>query len=279
MKTTLLTFALCLGGLIGFSQDLVSYKDENGKYGYKDKEGKVVIQPKYKEVQEFKSNDYAIADGALIDKMGNTILIDKAIKELNNLSAGVYLVSDAGQNEYWINYKDQMNSNGKHAKIDKTGKLISDWRNGGVSTIYLGRLLVTDYLFEYSNKSFDISYQIINVYGDVLSEKYTFFRQECDGYIVSTEKWNSYDQKSGTKLSKKYNNSAKYYDLVFYFDFTGKCSKVDTNFNFINDLPGFIEKPYKEQQSPRISFYMQKDSLEVQGTSSRSINSLLKSCP
>ena len=53
MKTTLLTLTLCLGSFFGFTQDLVSYKDENGKYGYKDSTGNVLVEPKYDDAYDF----------------------------------------------------------------------------------------------------------------------------------------------------------------------------------------------------------------------------------
>jgi hypothetical protein len=267
MKTTLLIIATCSIRILSLAQDLISFKDQNDKYGYKDKEGKVVIQPQYNSVQEFKSNDYAIADEYLIDKTGKTVLIDKEIMKLNNLSDYVYLVSDAGQNEYWINIKSPMNSNGKHAKIDSTGKLISDQIIGSVSTIgYFNesgysykdpeRLLICEYVFNSVNNTFDIYYQIMHLNGETISEKYTYFAQECDGYVVSKEKWNTYDQKTGTKLSKKRNNIAKNYENIFYFDFTSKCFKVDRDFKFIEEKSvNFIDNP-----GPCITFGISQDS-------------------
>lgn len=278
MKTTLKTFALLLSlfsiwGCV-LAQDLKPFQNENGKWGYKDNAGKVIIEPKFQNTSEFGTYEYAIADGSFIDKTG------KAIHTV---------IAEAGNNEYWINNSTGMNSNGKHAKIDRTGKVISEWRNGSVSTIdYRNesgqlyndseRLLVCDYLFDVTNNSFVISYQFMNTNGDIISEKYTYFKQECDGYVVSKEKWNTYDEKTGRKLSKKYSGSAKYYDRVSYFDFTGKCIKVDNHFKLVKDLPDYIENNIELRRS-RISFYMQNNSNEVSGISSRYLTFFSNNCP
>jgi hypothetical protein len=275
MKTTLLTLAICLGSIIGVAQDLVSFKDENGKFGYKNKEGKVVIQSQYNSVQEFKSNDYAIADGYLIDKTGKTILSANDIAERNKMTGHIRLIAEAGNNELWITVTGEMNSNGKYAKIDKTGKVVSEWRNGSVSTIgYFNesgyfykdpeRLLVCEYMLNLTNNNFDIYYQIMHINGDIISEKYTYFEQACDGYVVSKEKWNTYDEKTGTKLSKKYSNLAKNYKKISFFDFSGKCFKVDRNFKLIKDIPD----NFKDSSGPNITFGINQDSTKIESTRS-----------
>jgi hypothetical protein len=289
MKKTLKTFALFLSlfsicGVV-LAQDLIPFEDENRKWGYKDNAGKVIIEPKFKNAKEFGTYEYAIADGTLIDKTGKTILTVNDIIEKNKLSSHIYLIAVAGNNEYWINNSAGMNSFGKYAKIDATGKVISEWRNGSVSTIgyknesgqnYIDseRLLVCDYLFDVTNNSFDISYQIMHINGDIISEKYTYFQQECDGYVVSTEKWNTYDEKTGTKLSKKYSNTAKNYKRVACFDFSGKCIKVDKNFKLVKDLPNYIE----EYAGPHIVFGMNIESNEVRSSSSSLVISSIN-CP
>ena len=54
MKTTIITIiTTTLLSLTGFSQNLMPFKGENGKWGYKDKEGHVVIKASYDRAYEF----------------------------------------------------------------------------------------------------------------------------------------------------------------------------------------------------------------------------------
>jgi hypothetical protein len=47
MKTTLSTLALCVFSMVGYTQELIPFEDENGKWGYQDEKRDVIIQPEY----------------------------------------------------------------------------------------------------------------------------------------------------------------------------------------------------------------------------------------
>ncbi len=269
-KITLVIFLL--GSVMGLqAQELKLFKAENGNWGYKDNTGKVIIEPKFKNAKEFGTYKYAIADGSIINKMGKTILTVDEIKEKNKLNEHVDLISEAGNEEYWINQRGEINSNGEHTKIDTTGKVISEWRKGSVNNIqYFNdsgffykdpeRLVVCEYNFNLIGDKFDIYYQIIGINGDTISEKYTYLIQQCDGYALSNEKWNAYDTKTGSKLSKKYSNLAKNYKKVSYFDFSGKCFKVDRDFKFVKDLPDY----FMDGNVPNITFGINIESNNIE---------------
>ncbi|MCC6448579.1 MAG: WG repeat-containing protein [Chitinophagaceae bacterium] len=76
MKIIITTLLICLWGAGIYAQDLKPFKGENSKYGYKDATEKIVIIPKYDDVDKFSDG---FAKVALNDKIG---LINQKGKEI-----------------------------------------------------------------------------------------------------------------------------------------------------------------------------------------------------
>ncbi len=79
MKNYILSIAMCLTGLLSFAQtELVAMEDENGKWGYANPAGNIVITPSYVDAHSFTSGGVALVNQEgkgwkLIDKNNNTI--------------------------------------------------------------------------------------------------------------------------------------------------------------------------------------------------------------
>lgn len=252
MKTKLLTIiTTTLLSLTGFNQTLIPFKGENGKFGYKDDIGNTIIEPIYAEVEEFGNNEYALTNEGIIDKKGEIVLTKDKIAEVNNLNKSFTLETYANNNLFWVNCSNGWNDNGQYCKIDVTGKIVSELKNGRLFTIGFlnansfyddeNRLLVNTYSFDPSSASIDVSYQIISRNGEEISEKYSYINYTCDGYVVSNANWNCYDEKTSIKMSKKYSNMAKYNKIIHFFYLNGTCTKVDQNFKPIEEIENFFD--------------------------------------
>ena len=113
-----------------FSEGLIAFQDIY-KYGYMNKEGKVVIQPKYDKVTDFSEGLAAVRLGenriegrwGFIDKQGNVIIDFKFfdVKPFKNGLAWVYEADESGYSYKWTKKENW-------GYIDKTGKYV--WKPG-----------------------------------------------------------------------------------------------------------------------------------------------------
>jgi hypothetical protein len=129
MKTTLKTFTLFLslfsiwGGVL--AQELDSFKGENGKMGFKDKNGKVIVEPKYDGTWKFSEG---LAMVLLNSKYG---FIDTTGKEV---IPPKYDDGKSFKNGFAVVGKGQLGKgtmfkfNGFYALIDKSGKEVTAFK-------------------------------------------------------------------------------------------------------------------------------------------------------
>lgn len=62
-KQTIITLCLILFGAIAAqAQELTPFKDANGKYGYKDKSGKIIVKPKYDVAEDYGQEGLAVVN-------------------------------------------------------------------------------------------------------------------------------------------------------------------------------------------------------------------------
>lgn len=100
---------------LSFGQELIPY-EENGKFGYKDSIGNVIVQPKYDRAEEF-------SQGVAIINIG-----------------GRYVEAN-----YWDGeiYKSRtVFTGGKYVLIDQTGKEITPIKYDYIGTFHEGRAIV-----------------------------------------------------------------------------------------------------------------------------------------
>jgi len=146
MKTILTIAFTCFIGITVNAQDLEIYKANDGKYGYKEKTGKVIIPAKYTQCYPFEGNFAVVrsAEGkeALIDRTGKqtTKYYNDIIQDRGFQYQGRFIVADnnkfsiidsAGnqiiQKAYEMIFEftedgNRVRLNGKYGFIDLTGK-------------------------------------------------------------------------------------------------------------------------------------------------------------
>jgi hypothetical protein len=133
MKTTLKTFTLLLsllsiwGGLL--AQDLKPFKDENGKWGYKDNTGKVIITAIYDNARTYSDDGLARVskDGkwGYVDFEGNEVIALK-FDSVDPMKNGLARIKQEG----------------KWGWIDKTGKVIIEAKYDSTSIFENGFAIV-----------------------------------------------------------------------------------------------------------------------------------------
>jgi len=123
MKTTTLFMAIlmlfCTMAL--HAQDLSLFRDSNGKYGYKNKQGKIIIEPKYDKAFEFSEGLAGIRQNGkwgYIDKKGIEI-VKPQYSYTGSFQNGIAYINIDGKVDGYGNV-----DGGKWGLIDKSGKEI-----------------------------------------------------------------------------------------------------------------------------------------------------------
>ncbi len=133
MKTTFLTLAICLGSINSYAQDLIPFEDENGKWGYKDKSGKVVVLAIYDEVSYNCNNGESdfFDDGTMavcqnykwgFIKNNGKVIIPLIYDRVFEFKEGVACVGKGGDLDTSGSYARYYNS--KYGFIDLNGKTV-----------------------------------------------------------------------------------------------------------------------------------------------------------
>ncbi len=116
MKRLILCFLL-LAGFTAQAQELTAFKDASGKYGYKDKSGKIIVQPKYDYTWSFSKGLGRVKQNGkwgYIDSTGKVVVALK-YDDTRGFSEGLAAVV---QNDKW-------------GYIDKTGKVVVELKYDG----------------------------------------------------------------------------------------------------------------------------------------------------
>lgn len=134
-KKIITTCLLLLGAMALQAQELKPFKADNGKYGYKDQNGKIIIEPKYDNARHFSDGVAAVSLGgptkSTVDNLnpimrGKLIFIDKTGKEV--LSFPAYPLIDANSEDLYNidDFSEDLAAFEKKGKgyLDKTGKII-----------------------------------------------------------------------------------------------------------------------------------------------------------
>jgi hypothetical protein len=240
MKTTLLTFTLCFYSIISFSQDLVSYKDENGKYGYKDKEGDVVILAQYDDVDWAFDAEQKLARVQLNEKYG---FINHEGKRVIDI---IYEYSALEPDENGL--IKVTNDIGKDALIDQTGKTVLDFKYDAlyhvVDTLYKVELNGKEGIISlHGNEIVPIEYNHLGVYGDL----HDYNGNKSETYLLVTKdyiNWGVIDFKGRIVIPFEYDwfieafgcsgHCITYHPVML--NRTKKWSYSDKHANFLTDF-------------------------------------------
>ena len=145
-----------------YSEGVIAVKSNNGKYGYVDKTGKVVIPFKYDDAGEF-HNGIAlvyIKDGyTLIDKTGK-IILGKRYASIERSSCGLRKVHDI--------------ETGKYGYINNNGEVTLSLIYDNATEFYNGTAIVM-----INNESF-----LINTIGNMKSKIYDYIYYYPSSYLV-----------------------------------------------------------------------------------------------
>lgn len=123
MKTKIL-FTICLllfGAMVMQAQELTKFKGNNHKYGFKDQNGKVIIEPQYDYAEDFSEGLGAvnIGGGLTYGNTGKWGFIDKTGKVVIPIE-----FENVGRKTKFSEGLVFLRSNNKYGAIDKTGKKI-----------------------------------------------------------------------------------------------------------------------------------------------------------
>lgn len=164
MKNRLTAISLMFIVQFSFGQELIAY-EENGKFGYQDSIGNIIITPKYDYVKDFSQGfarvniggSYHVTEGGytyfkggkwgVIDRTGKEITPIKYDK-IHDFSEGCARVNIGGNFEVkkyldGENYKNYTYfTGGKWGLIDPTGKEITPIKYDNISDFSEGRALV-----------------------------------------------------------------------------------------------------------------------------------------
>ena len=230
LKTTLLTLTLCLSSLIGFSQDLVSYKDENGKYGYKDKEGKVVIPAEFDDVARTFNSDEKLTRVKLNEKYG---FINHEGKRVIDI---IYDDSGSEPDENGLIYLEK---NDKYALADQAGNLFVDFKYE-----WLVHAVDTFYRVGLNEKMGIVSLHGVEIIPTEFEYVYPYGKNAGLHTFAATkdrENWGLVDEKNKTLLPFKYSWNIPYSECCFDYQpvmlpATKKWTYSNKEGNFLTDF-------------------------------------------
>ncbi len=168
-KTNIITCILCLLTTAVFAQDLIPFNDKNGKFGYIDRTGRVIVAPKYTYVEVF-DGDFAEVgvNNGLNNKCGFIDRTGKIVVPLKYNAAGPFsqglawvqrkhkygFVNQKGEEQIPLIFQDAkwfseglaaVKSDGKWGFINASGKTIIPFRYddiGGMQSFYKGKVNV-----------------------------------------------------------------------------------------------------------------------------------------
>ena len=128
MRKIILTLLLAVIVTIGFTQELILFKDSNGKYGYKTADGATVVQAKYDLAKPFFKGIAAVYIGK-VSEYGDYPELGK--------DAGVWgFINEKGKEITEIKYEDAMGTslrlNKKWAVFNIEGKQITEFKYDAV---------------------------------------------------------------------------------------------------------------------------------------------------
>lgn len=133
-RSSLLFLAGTMSCMALYSQDYYSFKGNNGKYGFKDVYGKIVIPAKFESVWDFKGNSAQVEYNGgfgFIDKEGNYYKSqDDLEKGLKEGSWTAYLASELGSKADYMRKKGIDNFN-ETALKNKVQAEINKWQEKG----------------------------------------------------------------------------------------------------------------------------------------------------
>ena len=230
MKTTLLTLAICLGSIIGFAQDLDSFKDENGKFGYKDKEGKVVIPAEFDDVARTFNSDEKLTRVKLNEKYG---FINHEGKRVIDI---IYDDSGSEPDENGVIYLEK---NDKYALADQAGNLIIDFKYE-----WLVHAVDTFYRVGLNEKMGIVSLHGVEIIPTEFEYVYPYGKNAGLHTFAATkdrENWGLVDEKNKTLLPFKYSWNIPYSECCFDYQpvmlpATKKWTYSNKEGNFLTDF-------------------------------------------
>jgi hypothetical protein len=245
-------------GLVTIHDSLFAYQStNNGKYGYKNRAGKIIIWPKFDYACEFYENHAPVIKNQrhdFIDTAGNFKLLTKFqfVNQVSELSGETFLIANGegfigvtdGKNKCgYMNYEGELiipcsfekaakfsgglaavMQNGKYGYIDKKGNTIIDFEFQNANFFAHNRACVT-----LNNKK-----GFINNKGEMVIKpvyNHAFYFSEGLAYVSLTEDYNNYfyiDTTGKTIIKGPFENASPFMNGKAEVQKNGKCLEINT---------------------------------------------------
>lgn len=227
MKSIITTVALCIMTNVLSAQDLIQYKDDRGKYGYKDAYGKTVIAPTYQLAFDFKEGLGCVQLNdkfGFIDQTGKKVIPFK-YDDAQWFSEGLALVNiGATKGELGWAF------GGKYGFIDKSGKEVIPLKydkassfSEGLASVNIGATRGTygmtggkfGYIDKSGNEVIPIVYESAGGFSDGLA---SVSLNGKAGFIDYTGK---------EIIPMKYDRASTFYEGLAFVKLNGKCGYIN----------------------------------------------------